>query len=77
MVTGSLIPQTQIETFVPVTVITADDIQARGFSSVSDVLQKSSFATGGVQGAQIVRFCSPRARRPSACSACRRATSST
>ncbi|MEN1971989.1 TonB-dependent receptor [Luteimonas sp. MJ204] len=51
-VTGSLIPQTEIETFTPVTVITAADIQARGFTSVSDVLQKSSFATGGVQGAQ-------------------------
>lgn len=51
-VTGSLIPQTEIETFTPVTVITAEDIQARGFTSVSDVLQKSSFATGGVQGAQ-------------------------
>jgi iron complex outermembrane receptor protein len=51
-VTGSLIPQTEIETFTPVTIITAEDIQARGFTSVSDVLQRSSFATGGVQGAQ-------------------------
>lgn len=52
LVTGSLIPQTQLETFQPVTVITAEDISARGFSSVSEVLQKSTFATGGVQGAQ-------------------------
>ena len=51
-VTGSLIPQTQIETFTPVTVITAEDIQSRGFTSVADVLQQSSFATGGVQGSQ-------------------------
>lgn len=51
-VTGSLIPQSQIETSTPVTVITANDIQARGFSSVSEVLQQSSFATGGVQGSQ-------------------------
>lgn len=51
-VTGSLIPQTELETFVPVTIITAEDIRARGFSSVAEVLQKSSFATGGVQGAQ-------------------------
>lgn len=52
VVTGSLIPQTQVETFVPVTVISAEDIQARGFTSVSDVLQQSSFATGSIQGAQ-------------------------
>jgi len=51
-VTGSLIPQTQVETFTPVTVITAEDIQARGFTSVSDVLQQSSFQTGGLQGGQ-------------------------
>jgi iron complex outermembrane receptor protein len=51
-VTGSLIPQTQIETFTPVTVITAEDIQSRGFSNIAEVLQKSSFATGGVQGSQ-------------------------
>lgn len=51
-VTGSLIPQTQIETFTPVTVITAEDIQARGFMSMAEVLQESSFSTGGVQGAQ-------------------------
>lgn len=52
VVTGSLIPQSQVETFVPVTVITAEDIQARGFASVAEVLQQSSFATGGVQGNQ-------------------------
>jgi len=51
-VTGSLIPQTQIENFTPVTVISAEDIQARGFTSVSDVLQQSSFQTGGLQGGQ-------------------------
>lgn len=51
-VTGSLIPQSQIETATPVTVISAEDIQMRGFQSVADVLQQSSFATGGVQGGQ-------------------------
>ncbi len=51
-VTGSLIPKTELETFTPVTTITAEDIQARGFTSVADVLQKSAFSTGGVQGAQ-------------------------
>lgn len=52
VVTGSLIPQTQVETFVPVTIISAEDIKARGFNSVAEVLQKSSFATGGVQNNQ-------------------------
>ncbi|QCU72820.1 TonB-dependent receptor [Luteimonas yindakuii] len=51
-VTGSLIPQAQIETFTPVTVITAEDIQSRGFAAISDVLQQSAFSTGGVQGSQ-------------------------
>ena len=51
-VTGSLIPQTQIENFTPVTVISAEDIQMRGFTSVADVLQQSSYQTGGLQGGQ-------------------------
>ncbi|MFC3129017.1 TonB-dependent receptor plug domain-containing protein [Coralloluteibacterium stylophorae] len=51
-VTGSLIPQTDIETYAPVTTITAEDIQARGFTSVADVLQQASISTGGVQGGQ-------------------------
>lgn len=51
-VTGSLIPQTEIETVTPVTVITAEDIHTRGFTSVADVLKASSFASGGVQGAE-------------------------
>ncbi|HSD16291.1 MAG TPA: TonB-dependent receptor [Thermomonas sp.] len=51
-VTGSLIPQTTIETSTPVTIITAEDIQARGFNTVAEVLQSSSFATGGVQNNQ-------------------------
>jgi len=52
VVTGSLIPRSQLETATPVTTITAEDIQARGFVSVSDALQKSTMATGGVQGAK-------------------------
>lgn len=51
-VTGSLIPQVDIETATPITTITAQDIKARGFTSVADALQQSSFATGGTQGAQ-------------------------
>jgi outer membrane receptor protein involved in Fe transport len=52
-VTGSLIPQSQVETATPVITITADDMKARGFATVADALQQSSFATGGVQGAQF------------------------
>ncbi|MEZ0470376.1 TonB-dependent receptor plug domain-containing protein [Luteimonas salinilitoris] len=51
-VTGSLIPQTEIETFTPVTVISAEDIQMRGFTGLSEVLQQSSYQTGGLQGGQ-------------------------
>ncbi len=51
-VTGSLIPQTEIETSTPVTTITAADIKAKGFSSVAEALQATSFATGSVQGQQ-------------------------
>ncbi|MDR1075631.1 MAG: TonB-dependent receptor [Xanthomonadaceae bacterium] len=52
VVTGSLIPQTQIENFKPVMVISAEDIQMRGFTSVADVLQQSTMTTGGLQGGQ-------------------------
>jgi outer membrane receptor for ferrienterochelin and colicin len=52
VVTGSLIPTSQLVSATPVLTITAEDIKARGFNSVTDVLQKSSFATGGIQGAQ-------------------------
>ncbi|RZA21645.1 MAG: TonB-dependent receptor [Lysobacteraceae bacterium] len=52
VVTGSLIPQTQVETFTPVTIISAEDIQSRGFNNVAEVLQGSSFSTGGVQNNQ-------------------------
>lgn len=51
-VTGSLIPQTAIETATPLTTITAQEMKARGFSTVAEALQQSSFATGSVQGSQ-------------------------
>jgi iron complex outermembrane recepter protein len=56
VVTGSLIPQSTSETATPVTVISAEDIQARGFTSVADALQQSSFATGSVQGPESGGF---------------------
>lgn len=51
-VTGSLIPQTQIETATPVITIDAEQIHARGYTSVLDILRSSSFASGGVQGGE-------------------------
>ena len=52
VVTGSLIPQTTLETAKPVLVISAEDLKTRGFTNVQDALHQSSFATGGVQGNQ-------------------------
>ncbi|GAB3385835.1 TonB-dependent receptor plug domain-containing protein [Lysobacter fragariae] len=52
VVTGSLIPQTTLETFKPVTVISAEDLRSRGFNNVQEALSQSSMATGGVQGNQ-------------------------
>jgi outer membrane receptor for ferrienterochelin and colicin len=51
-VTGSLIPQTEIETATPVTTITTEDMKVKGFSTVAEALQGVSFATGSVQGSQ-------------------------
>ena len=62
VVTGSLIPQTEKETAQPLTVITPDDIQKKGFASVADALQHSSFATGSVQGPQSVNGFTPGAQ---------------
>ena len=53
MVTGSLIPQAQIETATPTATITADDIKARGFTTVADALQQLPFSSGAVQGGQF------------------------
>ena len=64
VVTGSLIPQSKLETFTPVTVISAEDIKVRGFTSVSDAIQQSSFATGSIQGAQTSASFTRRDRQP-------------
>ena len=51
-VTGSLIPQTQIETATPIITITAESMKAKGFTTVAQALQQASFSTGSVQGMQ-------------------------
>lgn len=58
-VTGSLIPQTEIETATPVITITADQMKARGFATVAQALQQASFATGSVQGMQDTNSFTP------------------
>ena len=50
IVTGSLIPQQRAETANPVLVVTAEDIQKKGFITVADALQHMSLSTGFVQG---------------------------
>jgi len=51
VVTGTLIAKSA-PTAPAVTVITAQDLQVRGFTDVADALQQGSFATGSVQGPQ-------------------------
>jgi iron complex outermembrane recepter protein len=53
VVTGSLIPQSKVETATPVTMITAEDLQVRGYANIADALQQTSFSTGSVQGPQF------------------------
>jgi outer membrane receptor protein involved in Fe transport len=48
-VTGSLIPQSQIETANPVITISAEDMTRKGFTSVYDALRSQPLSTGSVQ----------------------------
>lgn len=52
VVTGSLIPQAQIETASPVITITAQDLERQAFRNVYDALRTLPIATGAVQDAQ-------------------------
>jgi iron complex outermembrane receptor protein len=51
-VTGSRIPRAQVEGPAPVTVVTAEQIKAAGFTSVPDVLRSLSQNSGTTQGQQ-------------------------
>ncbi len=51
-VTGSRIPRAQIEGPAPITVVTAEQIQSAGLTSVPDVLRSLSQNSGYVQGQQ-------------------------
>lgn len=52
VVTGSRIPRAQVEGPAPVSVITAEDIQAGGFTSVPDVMQSLTQNGGQTQSQQ-------------------------
>ncbi|HTD29073.1 MAG TPA: TonB-dependent receptor, partial [Xanthomonadaceae bacterium] len=51
-VTGSLIPQSQLQTASPVITITAQDIERQGFKTVYDALHALPIATGSVEDSQ-------------------------
>lgn len=53
-ITGSRIPRTQIEGSVPVMVMTAKEIQANGFATVSDVLRAITQNIGETQSQQTL-----------------------
>lgn len=52
IVTGSLIPQAEIETASPVITITARDLERQGFKNVYDALRTLPISTGAVQDSQ-------------------------
>ena len=52
VVTGSRIPRVQVEGAAPISVITAEDIQAGGFTSVPDVMQSLTQNGGQTQSQQ-------------------------
>ncbi|SHE72266.1 TonB dependent receptor [Thermomonas hydrothermalis] len=51
-VTGSRIPRAQVEGPAPITIVTAEQIQAAGLTTVPDVLRSLSQNSGSVQGQQ-------------------------
>ena len=61
-VTGSLIPQSQVETATPIITLTAQDMKAKGFTTVAQALQQASFSTGAAQGPQDTNSFTPAAQ---------------
>lgn len=60
-VTGSLIPQAQIQTASPVITITSKDIETQGFRNVYDALKSQPISTGSVQDSQFTAGFTPAA----------------
>lgn len=61
-VTGSLIPQAQIETASPVITITTQQMEKQGFGTVYDALRAQPIATGAVQDNQFTAGFTPGAQ---------------
>lgn len=61
IVTGSLIPQSQIETANPVITVTAQDIKKQGFSNVYEALRAQPLSTGAVQSQNFSAGFTPQA----------------
>jgi iron complex outermembrane recepter protein len=61
-VTGSLIPQAQIEGASPVTTVTAADIEKKGFVDTYDALRSLPVANGSVQDPQFTGGYTPAAK---------------
>ncbi len=62
VVTGTLIPGTRVAASNPVLVVTPEELQQKGFTSVVDALQHSAISTGAVQGAQYTNSFTPGAQ---------------
>ena len=58
-VTGSLIPQAQIETASPVITLSTQQLEKQGFSTVYDALRAQPIATGAVQDNQFTNGFTP------------------
>src|SRR5258706_14629243 len=54
VITGSLIPRPKEGTALPTSTITAEDLRTKGFATVADRLQQTSFSSGTGHGGQIV-----------------------
>jgi iron complex outermembrane recepter protein len=61
-VTGSLIPQAQIEGASPITTVTATDIEKKGFVDTYDALRSLPIANGSVQDPQFTGGYTPAAK---------------
>lgn len=61
-VTGSLIPQSQIETANPVITLSAQKLQSQGFGTVYEALRAQPLATGSVQDNQFTGGFTPGAQ---------------
>ncbi len=59
VVTGSIIPQSEIETASPVITITSKQIEKQGFGNVYDALRALPLATGAVQDSQFTAGFTP------------------